>query len=150
MAKPPTTTRPLLNPIEDLLGYQMRRASLVTLAALSEAFEALGLRLTEAMILRFVEANPGCNQAEIGRALGVKRTNMVPIVGGLVEAGLISRTVADGRTHALYLTGEGVRLHGEIAQLTREHESHFFGDIDAPTRALLLRVFRSIRDRAPP
>lgn len=149
MAKP-STPRSLVNPIEDLLGYQLRRASLVTLAALSDAFEALGLRLTEAMILRFVEANAGCNQAEIGRALGVKRTNMVPIVGGLVEAGLISRTAADGRTHALHLTEAGAQLHGEIARLTLEHERHFFGDIDAPTRAVLLRVFRSIRDRAPP
>ena len=149
MAKPPIP-RTLVNPIDDLLGHQLRRASLVTIAALSEAFEALGLRLTEAMILRFVEANAGCNQAEIGRALGVKRTNMVPIVGGLVDAGLISRTAADGRTHALYLTEKGVALHGEIARVTLEHERHFFGDIDAPTRAVLLRVFQAIRQKAAP
>jgi DNA-binding MarR family transcriptional regulator len=149
MTKPPIP-RTLVNPIEDMLGYQLRRASLVTLAALGEAFEAVGLRLTEAIILRFVEANPGCNQAEIGRALGVQRTNMVPIVGALVKAGLISRKAADGRTHALYLTENGAALTGKITALALEHENHFFGDIDAPAKAVLLRVFRSIREKAVP
>ena len=149
MTKPPAP-RTLLNPVEDMLGYQLRRASLVTLSALGEAFEAVGLRLTEAIILRFVETNPGCNQAEIGRALSVQRTNMAPLVGGLVKAGLISRKAADGRTYALYLTESGATLTGKITALSLSHENHFFGDIDEPAKAALLRVFRSIREKAAP
>lgn len=144
------TARTLLNPIEDMLGYQMRGASLATTSALSDAFDSVGLTMTEAMILRLVLANPGCNQAEIGRALGVKRTNMVPIIAGLVDRGLISRGVADGRTHALYITEEGARLRAEIARLALENEAHFFGDFDEPTRAILLQAFRSIRAKAAP
>jgi DNA-binding MarR family transcriptional regulator len=142
--------RTLLNPIENMLGYQLRRASLVTMSALSDAFEAVGLRMTEAMILRLVEANPGCNQAEIGRTLGVKRTNMVPIIGGLVDRGLISRAAADGRTHALYITEEGAALRAKIAKLALEDEAHFFGQFDEPTKAILLQAFRAIRAKAAP
>lgn len=138
----------LRDPLEDMVGYQMRRASLVTFSALSDAFEELGLRPTEAIIIRLVEANPGCNQAEIGRTLGVKRTNMVPIIGGLVEAGLISRSVADGRTHALHLTEQGIAMHGRIAEAAQKHENHFVGDLDDATKAILLQLFRSIRAKA--
>jgi DNA-binding MarR family transcriptional regulator len=140
--------RTLRDPLEDLIGYQLRRASLLTLSALSESFEALGLRPTEAIIIRFVQANPGCNQAEIGRALGVQRTNMVPIIGGLVDAGTISRKPADGRTHALHLTRQGEALHDKLAKLTLEHERHFFGDVDEDTRAILLRTLREVRAKA--
>jgi DNA-binding MarR family transcriptional regulator len=147
MAREPNP-RALCDPLDSMLGYQLRRASLVTLAALGEAFEGLGLRPTEAIMIRFVEANPGCNQAEIGRALGVKRTNLVPVVAGLVEAGLIDRRSADGRTHALYLTDDGARMHQRIAKTALEVESHFFGHIDDATREVMLRALRSIREKA--
>lgn len=144
MTKPPEPS-PLRDPLDDLLGYQLRRASMHMLTALNEGFEALGVRLTEAVIIRFVEANPGCNQGEIGRSLGVTRTNMVPIVAGLVNAGLIRREVADGRTHALHLTESGVDVHGRISQWTLDHERHFFGDMDEAERAILMKAFRTIR-----
>lgn len=138
----------LRDPLEDLLGYQLRRASVVTFLALGEEFEALGLRPTEAVIIRFVEANPGCNQAEISRALGVRRTNMVPIVSGLVDAGMVDRAAADGRTHALFLTGKGRTMHRRIARASMDHESRFFGDLDDATRAVLLETLRGIRAKA--
>jgi DNA-binding MarR family transcriptional regulator len=138
----------LIDPLEPLLGYQLRRASLVTLSALSEAYEALDLRLTDAIVLRFVAANPGCNQGEISKALGVKRTNMVPVVSGLVERGLIDRAAADGRTHALTLTAAGATLHGRIDALALANEERFFGGFDEETRAVLLRALGTIRARA--
>lgn len=141
-------TKTLIDPLEHLLGYQLRRASLATLAALSESYEALDLRLTDAIVLRFVGANPGCNQGEISKALGVRRTNMVPVVSGLVERGLIDRAAADGRTHALTLTAAGAALHGRIDALARANEERFFGHFDEETRAVLLRALDTIRARA--
>jgi DNA-binding MarR family transcriptional regulator len=138
----------LRDPLENLLGHQLRRASQATLAALSEAFEEYEVTLTEAIIVRLVEANPGCNQAEIGRALGVKRTNMVPVVAGLVDAGLLRREAADGRTNALFLTPAGQALHDRIAARSLVHEQHYFGDIDATTRRILLDVLQGIRKKA--
>ena len=136
---------PLEDPLDDQLGYQLRRASIDMMAALTDRFEALGVRLTEAVILRFIDANPGCNQAEIGRALGVTRTNMVPIVGALVDGGLVRREVADGRTHALHLTQNGVDLHSRITLATLDHEQALFGDLDEAERAIFMKVLRSIR-----
>jgi DNA-binding MarR family transcriptional regulator len=135
----------LRDPLDDMIGYQLRRASLVTFTALNEQFEALGLRPMEAIIIRLVEANPGCNQAEISRSLGIQRTNMVPVIGAMVDAGLISRAVADGRSHALHLTDRGRAMHARIAAVADAQEAHFFGDLDAATRTTLLTVLQGIR-----
>jgi DNA-binding MarR family transcriptional regulator len=138
----------LKDPLEDLLSYQLRRAAFVTLSSLSEAFGRLELTPTEAIVIRFVHANPGCTQAEIGRALGVKRTNMVPIANGLMTRGLIERTAADGRSHSLYLTKTGNELHRKIAKASLDHEQRFFGDTPAATRQILMQTFRSLRAKA--
>lgn len=146
--KPTDNTSTLKDPLENLLSYQLRRAALVTLSALVESLAELGLSPTEAIVIRFVHANPGCTQAEIGRALGVKRTNMVPIANGLMARGLIERTAADGRSHSLYLTKAGSELHRKIAKVTIEHEERFFGDTPDDTRQILMQAFRTLRAKS--
>lgn len=141
-----TTT--LRDPLEDHLGYQLRRVALLTLSALVEAYAELELTSTEAMVIRFVQANPGCTQAEIGRALGVQRTNMAPIANGLMAKNLLERTVADGRSHSLYLTREGGELHRKIAKITAQQEEYFFGDVPESTRQILMKTLRSLRAKA--
>jgi DNA-binding MarR family transcriptional regulator len=138
-------TSTLKDPVEDFLGYQLRRAAFATLTPLIESFAELGVNPTEAIVIRFVRANPGCTQADIGRAIGVKRTNMVPIVAGLLAKSLLERTAADGRSHSLYLTKAGGEMHGKITKVALEHEKFFFGDVPDDTRQLLMQAFRALR-----
>jgi DNA-binding MarR family transcriptional regulator len=140
----------LVDPLEGLLGYQLRRAALATMTALDAAYALLGLKLTEAVILRFVGANPGCNQAAISRALGVTRTNMVPFVGSLVEAGLVEREASDGRTHALFLTAAGEAMDRRLAQIAAEQDAQFFGAFDPTTREVLVSALQHVRRLAAP
>lgn len=137
----------LKDPLENLLGYQLRRATFAMSSALVGAFAGLGLNLTEATLIRFVHANAGCTQADIGRALTIQRANLVPIINGLMVKGLIERTAADGRSHALYLTGQGAELQRKIVKLGLEHEQYFFGDIPEETRQILLQVFQLLRSK---
>jgi DNA-binding MarR family transcriptional regulator len=138
----------LIDPLEGSLGYQMRRAVFATMAPLVDAFAALELKPTEAIILRLVDANPGCNQSEIGRSLGVQRTNMVPIITGLVDRGLVRRDQADGRTHALHLTPEGERLHARVIDVSEAHDRAIFGDVPPQLRQELVALCRTVRERA--
>jgi DNA-binding MarR family transcriptional regulator len=135
----------LKDPLEDVLGYQLRRAAFAVLTPLVEAFAALEVSPTEAIVIRFVRVNPGCTQAEIGRAIGVKRTNMVPVANGLVEKGLLERTPVDGRSNSLYLTKEGGELHRKITKVASEHEEFFFGDVPEDLRQILMQAFRALR-----
>jgi len=140
----------LTDPLEDLLSYQLRRAALVTLSELVDSFARLGLTPTEAIIIRFVAANDGCTQAEIGRALGVKRTNMVPIVNGLMTKELLERFAVDGRSHSLHLTRQAHALHRKITKISLEHEARFFGDVPEQTKQVLLQTLRALRAKAGP
>lgn len=135
----------LIDPLEGVIGYEFRRAAAALVLTLEQAFAPLGLRPMEAVILRFVDANPGCNQAAISRALGVTRTNMVPFVSRLADDGLIERQASDGRTHALFLTREGRRLHNRLAAVAAELDERLFGSFDAATRETLVEAFRRIR-----
>ncbi len=143
-----TKTETLADPLDDVLGYQLRRAMLVTMTALTDSYEELDLKVSEAIILRFVGANPGCNQSAIGRALGVKRTNMVPIVAGLEARSLLIRPPADGRSNALFLTEAGKELLKHIQSAGDAIEQHFFGDIAPDTRNTLLELCRNVRAKA--
>lgn len=145
----PPASKPLTDPLADNLINELRRASMATLGTLSERFEALGLRVIDAATLRVVEANPGCNQAEVGRLLGVQRTNMVPIVAALVEAGHIDRRAADGRTHALHLTRKGKAMFATVDAVSQQVDAQFFGRLDADAQAQLLAALRAILDSAP-
>lgn len=135
----------LTDPLAGALGYEFRRAAGATMAALDAAFAPLGVRPMEAVILRFVDANPGCNQAAISRALGVTRTNMVPFVGRLAREGLVERGASDGRTHALLLTAKGRDLCRRLAQVAEEQDQRFFGGFDPATREVLAAALRRLR-----
>ena len=125
-----------------------RTKNVATLTPLIEAFAELGLSPTEAIVIRFVRPNSGCTQAEIGRAIGVNRTNMVPVVNGLMLKGLLQRKPADGRSHSLYLTDEGAELLRKINKVAQEHEEFFFGDIPDEMRRILMQAFRALRAKA--
>lgn len=137
----------LVNPLEDVLGYQLRRASMVTFGALMEQYEALSLKPTEAVILRLVAANPGCNQSAIGRALGVKRTNMVPVVAALEARGFIVRTPADGRSNALRITAAGEELLGKVVACGAEIEQRFFGEVPPELSRAMIALCKEVRHK---
>lgn len=96
-----------LHPLDNLLGYHLRRASVAMMADLGRRLQEVKLRPTEATILLLIEANPGCIQSEIGRILGIQRANMVPMIAALEKVGLIVRSAMDGRSYALHLTEQG-------------------------------------------
>lgn len=141
-------TDELIDPLEGVIGYEFRRAAAATILALEAAFAPLGMRPMEAVILCFVDANPGCNQAAISRALGVTRTNMVPFVGRLVDDGLVERQASDGRTHALFLTANGRDLSRRLTRIAQDLDERLFGDFDEATRAKLAQAFRRLRKLA--
>lgn len=147
MSRKPAGGR-LRDPHEERLGYQMRRVSIIAAASLARALEPLDLKLSEAVVLRFIGANPGCNQGEIGRELGMQRANMVPIIAGLADVALIVRRTADGRSNALELTPAGTEMAERIAGIEKQHERTFFGDVDPSLRAAMLTWLRDIRASA--
>jgi DNA-binding MarR family transcriptional regulator len=135
----------LADPLADRLGYQLRRVSVAMMADLSVKLVPLGLRPAEATILLLVGANPGCQQGEIGEALGIKRANMVPLIARLVDAGLVARARADGRSHAISLTARGVGKVAAVNKVLDRQEAQFHASLDSRSLANLLKALATLR-----
>lgn len=135
----------LADPLAERLGYQLRRVSVAMMADLSVKLVPLGLRPAEATILLLVGANPGCQQGEIGEVLGIKRANMVPLIARLVDAGLVARERADGRSHAISLTTRGEGKVAAINKVLDRQEAQFHANLDARSLANLLKALATLR-----
>jgi DNA-binding MarR family transcriptional regulator len=135
---------PLTEPFAGLLGYHLRRASVMVMADLTEALAPLGLKPSEASVLFVIAATDGATQAEIGRALGIQRANMAPLMANLMKNGLVERQAVDGRSQALRLSGEGEAVHRKAMAATRAHERRLFGALTAEDRTRLIGFLRGL------
>jgi len=133
----------LASPLDGLLGYRLRRASMVLMADLASVLRPFGLSAGEASLLILVGANPGCRQSDVGRALEIKRANLTPLVGRLKARALITDAPIDGRSLSLTLTEEGRTLQetvlARIAASDRAVRKRLSGD-----EASLLAALREI------
>ena len=124
MSMSPSGNR-LINPVASRLGYRLRRSSSAMMATLGAGLELVGLRPVEATILLTIGANPGCIQSDIGRMLGIKRANMVPLITGLIQKDLVQKSPVDGRSFALSLTAEGEDVRSEADAIMTTHERRY-------------------------
>ena len=127
--------------LEDYLGYHLRRASIRDLNGLSAAFgdEVKPVPFT---VLCLIEESPGITAAEIGRALGLQRANLVPMLAEFDGRGFIERRPdrEDNRIQRLHLSPTGAEaLAGWQARVV-EHESRTFGALTATERQTLRRL----------
>jgi len=136
------------DPFDALLGYHLRRASVAVMADLAAALAPLDLKPAEASILFTIAAADGITQAEIGRALGIQRANMAPIIASLTKRGLLAKQTADGRSQSLRLTQTGQTIHHQASAAAQDHEHRLFGHLPAAERQRLMTQLKTIW-RAP-
>jgi len=128
-----------IDPLAELPGYVLRRASSATVAELNEQLAPLGLRHADVAFLMLVDARPGLTQSDAGRILDIQRANMVPFVTRLRRRGLVERRRVDGRSQALALTAGGASLLVDARAVVNAYE-----------RALLRRVPKDLRPMVLP
>lgn len=80
------------------------------MSRLHDELANFSLRHTEFSLLQLIGANPGIKQSEACRVLEIQRANMVPLVAGLEDRGLLSRKPIDGRSQGISLTRSGRAL----------------------------------------
>jgi DNA-binding MarR family transcriptional regulator len=134
----------LIDPMASRLGYQLRRASVLMMADLGTRLAPTGLRPAEVSILLLVGANPGCRQGELGEALGIKPSNMVPLIGGLIEQELVARA-RTGRSIALSLTPKGRAMAVTLGKLLDRHEAIFQSRLDRKHLSTVLAALAALR-----
>lgn len=141
----------LTNALDQLLGYQMRRATAVLMADFVRTLSDFDMRPAEVTTLLVISENPDCSQSEVGEAIAIKRANMVPIIARLIERGLVARTRVDGRSLALRVTDKGAAQAAEAWRRIAEHEARFrdrLAPADLETVLAALPVLRSAVDES--
>jgi DNA-binding MarR family transcriptional regulator len=134
----------LVNPLEDLLGYQLRRASQAMLDDLIAALDDLSLRPTAASVLLLVGSNPGITQSRIGQVLAIERANMAPMTAKLTQRGMLRRARTDGRSHGLHLTELGRKAESQVRKRIAEHERRFWRSTRSLERGQFLDFLKAL------
>lgn len=134
----------IVDPLQDLPGYALRRASAAVMAKLAERLATVALRPSEASVLLVIGVNPGVTQSEIGRLLDIARANMAPLTARLAARDLIVREAAGGRSHGLTLSDAGRRLTKRAQRIVAELETELMDRIPVAQRAAFLRTLKAL------
>jgi MarR family transcriptional regulator, lower aerobic nicotinate degradation pathway regulator len=133
------------------LGYSVKLEAM-------EAFEELGFNPYHYSVLALLDEGARTTQATIADALRVDRSQLVGLLDGLEEKGLIERRrdPTDRRRHLVSLTAEGRKQLTSFRKMVRRIEDEILAPLDADERRtlheLLLRVAtnRDARFAPPP
>ena len=140
----PEAELPLL---EDLLGYQTRRAALHIIARFHEDLKSLALRPVTFSVLTVVGKRPGITAREVCDLLGIQPPNLVGIVNDLRHRGWLDRQPhpTDGRALGLHLTPAGHDQFQRAEELAVESDRQVSGHLNPSERETLIALLKKLR-----
>lgn len=138
-------------PLPDYYGYNLRIAQV----AVFENFARIVGRLADRMgeltpgrfsLLMLLKHNPGINQTDLSRAVGLDKSTLTPALDQLERKGLVirERTANDRRTYALSLSEKGEALLADLTTKVERHEENIVAALNATERSALLRLLKKI------
>ena len=132
----------------DHLAFLLVQLGLHGARRFGERLAPLGLEQRHAGMLIRLAANQGRSQQAIAEMIGVNATRMVFLVDELERLGLVERrrNPADRRSHALYLTDQGLATVDQVRAVTAEHEAEFGAGLTEAQRAQLVRLLRVVAE----
>lgn len=132
------------------LAVALRRAQAAVAADFLARFEGEAIRPIQFALLRQLRLEPGMRQNRASDALGIKRTNFVPLFDALARRGLVERRPLpdDRRAAALFLTTAGEETLARLEGLARAHEARFAARVGESGRAQLLGLLARLADPA--
>jgi DNA-binding MarR family transcriptional regulator len=138
------------DPLVNLPGYVLRRASSATLAELNRYLEPLNLRHADVALLLLIDSSPGIRPSAAGRVLDIQRANMVPVVDRLEERRLLDRRRVDGRSQALELTARGRALLTRARAVVDGFEASLIDRVPKKMRPMVLPILMALWNRPAP
>jgi DNA-binding MarR family transcriptional regulator len=135
-------------PLQDLIGYALRRAQGAVYADLNDALARISLRPLQFTLLLMVAENPGTSQSGVCEALGIQKANCVPTMSELERRGLIIRrkSSSDARSYELHITNKGKRILQRAGEVHSTHEQRLIERIGVDGRDELLRLLGKLTD----
>jgi DNA-binding MarR family transcriptional regulator len=112
-------------PVAELLLFALRRASAKVNQDFQDAIGDDAIRPSAYAALLLLRAHPGIRQSQLSPMLGIRRTNLVPLLAELTTNGLCERKPVEGdrRIAALFLTSAGTAMLQRCETACARHES---------------------------
>ncbi len=140
-----------LGPLAAMLHHALRNAQAQVLEELQASFTAEDMRPLPFAILVVLARNPGLRQIQVGFALGIQPTNLVPLIDGLEQRGLAERRVVPGdrRARGLFLTKLGAETLARLEARAAAHEARLADRLGPGGREQLLSLLRRLAHPIP-
>lgn len=134
--------------MSDRPTWLLSRAHARAHALLSASFAAEGVRGYHFRLLAALEELGPASQAELGRATGVDRSDVVGTLDDLVARGLARRTPdpADRRRNVVTLTAKGGRTLDRLDGVLGRVQEDVLAPLTAAERATLVRLLRKLAE----
>ena len=148
-ARPPTRGALALGRLETLLGYALRRAQIRMFQDFETEMNELGLTPGQLGALFLIEANSGLSQTELGLALGIDRSSVVPLIDRMQKRGWVRRAAraSDRRAHALELAPAGVAMLARLMPRLEAHENRIAAGLAPAERKRLFELLAKVAVR---
>ncbi|HET6827908.1 MAG TPA: MarR family transcriptional regulator [Ramlibacter sp.] len=145
-ANPPAVETVDTSFLENLLGYNARRASLAVIEVFLQRMAPYGLKPVDFSVLSLVAHNPGITSRQLCSALGILPPNLVGMVNALEKRELIVRKPhpRDGRAMGLHLTAAGQKLVRDAEKTAAQLESDVAARLTPAEQRTLLRLLKKV------
>jgi DNA-binding MarR family transcriptional regulator len=136
--------------LSDHLGYLLHRVDAVLMRKAAAAFDSLGLTPARATAAVYIGLHEGCDQAALGRALGINRASTMKVVNELVALGLVARREGrNRRTNALHLTKRGQGVCKNIEDVSERTDDAHFSALNRAEQGELRRLLTKLWQESP-
>jgi DNA-binding MarR family transcriptional regulator len=133
-------------PLENQLGYLLRRAQIGVFRDFFALFSEFDIRPAQYSVLTVIECNPGLSQSQVCNALGIRKPNFVTMLDTLVARGLVCRasTPNDRRSYALFLTDTGQEFVRKLHQTAAKHEQRIVNRVGMKARRRIFEMLQTL------
>jgi DNA-binding MarR family transcriptional regulator len=131
------------------ISFMMRLAQMALLEQAFSKQKSIELSFSQLIILRLIHTRPGLTQQRIADAMRIKKTNLTPLVNGLVADGFVTRrnSPLNRKAYALHLTRKGDQSFKKATKIVSDQicsEDHV---LNTEEQDQLIRSLRKIITR---